>query len=123
MKLRIKGNSIRLRLLQSEMQKFAEQGRISDETCFGTSVLRYSLSASNSVEAIEAKFAENEILVLIPDHAARTWAASEQVGFDVEQPVAGGESLAIVIEKDFVCLDRPDDPDRDDAFPNPNKNC
>lgn len=123
MKLRIKGNSIRLRLLQSEMQKFAEQGRISDETRFGSSILRYSLSASKSIEAIEARFADNEILVLIPDQAARTWVESEQVGFEVEQPVAGGESLSIVIEKDFVCIDRPDDPDRDDAFPNPNKNC
>ena len=105
------------------MQKFADQGLISDETSFGTSVLRYSLSASDSVGTIEAKFADNEIIVLIPDQAARTWVESAQVGFEVEQPTAGGESLAIVIEKDFVCIDRPDDPDRDDAFPNPNKNC
>jgi len=123
MKLRIKGNSIRLRLLKSEVEKFAEHGYISDEVRFGTGTLRYSVRMSGSADAIKGTFADNEIVVVIPEKAAIDWAANESVGFEVEQPIAANESLTIVIEKDFVCLDRPDDPDRADAYPNPNMEC
>jgi len=50
MKLRIKGNSIRLRLLKSEVEKFAEDGRISDETSFGKNAFRYTLAMSKDAE-------------------------------------------------------------------------
>jgi hypothetical protein len=123
MKLRIKGNSIRLRLLKSEVEKFAEQGYISDEVRFGDGTLKYSVRMSDSADVIKGIFAENEIVVVIPEKAARDWAGTESVGFEAEQPIAANESLTIVIEKDFVCMDRLDDPDRADAYPNPNIEC
>jgi len=123
MKLRIKGNSIRLRLLRSEVENFAETGRIFDEVRFGANALRYSIVMSSEAESIVAKLVDNEITVFIPEKAARDWTASEQVGFEVEQSIGDDDTLSIVIEKDFVCLDRPDDPDRKDAYPNPNVIC
>ena len=123
MKLRIKGNSIRLRLLRSEVDRFAAERKISEELGFGASALRYSLQMSPEAESIEARFANNEIEVLIPEAAARAWATNGDVGFETQQAIGNGETLTIVIEKDFVCIDRPDDPDRDDAFPNPNSTC
>jgi hypothetical protein len=123
MKLRIKGNSIRLRLLRSEVQKFAEAGRISDKVSFGTNGLRYTLEMSGDVDSILARYATGEISVLIPEQAARDWTTSEDVGFEIEHPLGDGELLSIIIEKDFACLDRPEDPDLADAFPNPNLVC
>jgi len=123
MKLRIKGNSIRLRLLKSEVERFAAEGAISEQIGFGGSVLRYSLRMSDKAESINARFANNEIEILIPEAGARDWTGNGDVGFETEQAIGGGEALAIIIEKDFACVDRPDDPDREDAFPNPNVTC
>lgn len=123
MKLRIKGNSIRLRLLRSEVERFAAEGRISDEVRFGANAFRYSLLMSSEVDSIQGRFDSTEISVLIPAVSARDWAAGDDVGLETQQTIGDGEMLSIVIEKDFVCLDRPDDPDRDDAFPNPNLSC
>src|SRR5688500_7294751 len=123
MKLRIKGNSIRLRLLRSEVELFAVDGHVSDETHFGGNALRYSLLISNDPESIAAKFDGNEITVSIPEKIAREWAVGDAVTLENVQTVGDSEPLAILIEKDFACLDRPDDPDRDDTFPNPQLAC
>lgn len=123
MKLRIKGNSIRLRLLRSEIERFAAEGKIVDETVFGASVLRYSLQASPDASLVHALFENDEIAIILPDAMARDWISSDMVGLDVEQPIGDGKKLTILVEKDFACLDRPDDPDLDDAFPNPGITC
>jgi len=123
MKLRIKGNSIRLRLLRSEVEQLAERGSISDEVEFGTDALRYSVLLSAAAELVRATFENNEIAVVIPESEGRNWAANDDVGFEIEQPTGEGRTLTILVEKDFVCVDRPNDPDRDDGFPNPNTSC
>ena len=123
MKLRIKGNSIRLRLLRTEVERFAAEGCISDETSFGSNALLYTLAMSKDAESICGKFENNEITVLIPEQAARDWTTNDSVGFDAEQLVSPNESLMIIVEKDFECIDRPNDPDREDAYPNPNATC
>ena len=118
MKLRIKGNTIRLRLLRSEVERFGSEGRISDEINFGENCLRYTLLASDASIA-SAKIQANEITVAIPKSVADEWTARDQVGIEAEQPLGGNDSLSILIEKDFVCVGRPDDPDRADAFQAP----
>ena len=123
MKLRIRGNSIRLRLLRSEIEHFRTVGRVVDETNFGNGLLTYSLEMSPDVASISAKFENGEIRVVMPEKMAREWAVNEIVGFEVDQDVAENELLTILVEKDFACLDRPDDPDHADAFPHPNLTC
>jgi len=126
MKLRIKGNSIRLRLLQSEVERFAAAGQISDEIEFdagGAAYLRYSLVTSPAAESMTARFRGNEISIVVPTLVAQQWASDDQVSLESEQPIGSGETLKILVEKDFVCIDRPDDPDREDAFPNPKVVC
>lgn len=126
MKLRIKGNSIRLRLLQSEVERFAAAGQISEEIEFeagGSGYLRYSLVTSPAAESMTARFRGNEISIVVPSSAAQEWAADDQVILESEQPIGSGDTLKIIVEKDFVCIDRPDDPDREDAFPNPKAVC
>ena len=123
MKLRIKGNTIRLRLLRSEVERFAADGRVSDEIHFGDRALRYSLVASAYTQTTHARMEEDEIAVVIPQEEATRWASGDDVGIEANQPVGDGEQLAILVEKDFVCVGRPDDPDREDAFTNPDIIC
>ncbi len=126
MKLRINSNSVRLRLLRSEVERFAAAGQISEEIEFGTdrsSYLRYSLVTSPEAESLSARFRGNEISIVVPAAIAKRWTSSDDVGIEYVQPIGGGESLKIIVEKDFECIDRPDDPDRADAYPNPNATC
>jgi hypothetical protein len=125
MKLRIKGNSIRLRLLRSEIERFAANSKISEEIRFGPEVsaaLKYSLVISSSAKSLKSRFEHHEIIVEVPENDALDWIESEKVGLEATQLI-GETNLLILIEKDFACLDRPDDPDRKDAFPNPAADC
>ena len=118
MKLRIKGNSIRLRLLQSEVARLVGHGEIIEETALGANTLRYSIRMTRKTDEIGTRFENGEIEIAIPEMMARGWADGDSVSLEAEQ---GG--LSILVEKDFVCLDRPHDPDREDAYPNPSAAC
>ncbi len=126
MKLRIKGNSIRFRLLQSEVTHLAASGVISEEIRFGTAidqVLRYSIAASGCVEETTVEFGDNQILVLLPETVALNWTATHAVSIHAVIDIDEDDKLDVLIEKDFVCLDRPGDPDIADLFPNPKVSC
>lgn len=124
MKLRLRENSIRLRLLQSEIKKLKDSGKVSEEISFSEShKLIYCLEISEDLQEISAKFENGEIIVKIPVQAAQNWIETDLVGLENEQQINGENSLKILIEKDFVCLDRPFDKDNTDAFPHPQTNC
>ena len=133
MKLRIRGNSLRLRLLRGEVEQFGRAGRVSETIRFGASPaaqLTYVLEFDRQAQNITAHFADNQITVKIPDAVARNWIESDEVTLKSEQPIGNGaqndapeNNLKILIEKDFVCLDRKDDPDNHDAFPHPTGKC
>ena len=125
MKLRIRGNSIRLRLLKSEVNSLAETSRFSESITLGatpTEKLTYAIQLTDSAESVTAGFCENEICIIIPTKIAREWADSDQVGIETTAAFADHE-LQILVEKDFVCLTRTDDPDSKDAYPNPEAEC
>jgi hypothetical protein len=118
MKLRIYGNSLRLRLSRTDMQVFARNGSIQDAVQFAfDSPLSYALESTSSVEEVRARYKDRTIRVLIPTKVARQWMNSDQVGISFAEP--GGPSL--LIEKDFRCLHREPGQAYDDAdaFPNP----
>lgn len=126
MKLRIKGNSIRLRLLRSEVERLAANGTVSEEVRFGTATdqaLRYAIAASDGIEEVTAQFSDNQILVLLPESVALDWTTGNGVGIEASMSVGNDSDLSILLEKDFECIGRPDDPDRDDAYPNPDLQC
>ncbi len=125
MKLRIRGNSIRLRLLQTEVTALAETGTISEKISFGNAAaLSYTISSSPEIAEVMARFSGGEILLLLPEDVIRNWANSSQVSIEKDQSIdEDGNTLKILIEKDFVCLERADDPDNLDAFPHPKANC
>ena len=120
MKLRIRHNSIRLRLTQSEVAHFAEHGSIEEKLEFGpeNNQLIYTLVSAN-IEKIFAEYKDNEITVFVPNNSVQNWAASDKVGFEAEQDIGEGNQLRILVEKDYACLDRRDGDDDKDTFPHP----
>jgi len=126
MKLRIRGNSLRLRLLRGEVRRLQEEGIVSESIQFGQNrKLTYSLERVAGTSGISAAFEGDAIRVLIPHEIANQWVSTDQVGMTAEQPIAEKTSLQILIEKDFTCL-KPRTgqwEDESDAFPNPNPTC
>lgn len=125
MKLRILDNSIRLRLSQSEVAAFLENGKVEAQSRFGLldgEVLIYSLE---KIEAggLSATYGDGHIKVFIPQKLGDDWASTDQVGMEGEQVLNENTTLRILIEKDFQCPTPRKGEDESDNFPNPNQPC
>jgi hypothetical protein len=121
MKLRIKGNSLRLRVTRSELGRLIRTGRIEETTWFGIGPgcrLTYALEVSDGGNGVSLRCASPEIAVLLPSGEASTWRNSDQVGIYASVDLGLRGFLEVVVEKDFACLDRNDE-DNFDTFPNP----
>jgi len=117
MKLRIKGDSIRLRLTRTEVRQLAQAGRVEDEVRVGPgAALRYGLRAADG-DRLSANFEGDALTVLVPRDWTSAWADGDDVGFDGTQDAGDGRTLALLVEKDFECLHKR--PDEADAFPHP----
>ena len=80
MKLRIKGNTARLRLSQSEVDELAAGRAVSDSIAFGPRPddrLSYRVVVADEANAIRAEFSDAVITFFLPADAAREWAAGE----------------------------------------------
>jgi len=118
-KLRIKGDSLRLRLSQGEMRSLAERGETEDEVAFpGGAALRYRLRVDNKSSEISASYMQNLIEILVPKPLSERWHATDLVTLSASQPLAAGE-LRIVLEKDWACLAPREGEDESDNFPHP----
>ena len=123
MKIRIKGNSVRYRLSQTDVRSLADTGRVAETTQFGPApaqVFGYALEAREGLSDLEAAFADGCITLYMPAEAARAWPREERVGFENQVLVASGILLHLLIEKDFTCLDETVE-DQSDNYPNPMK--
>lgn len=121
MKLRILGNSVRVRLTQREVRSLASGHSIEQTTMFShSSKLVLFVESSLRAEHPVAIFTDQQLSLRLPLAEVRQWAETEQVGIESEQPIGDGQSLHILIEKDFECL-QPRASDDTDAFPNPKR--
>jgi hypothetical protein len=118
MKLRLQGNSLRLRLRQGEVRRLVERGIVEERTEFGESAFVYALSVTDAAD-ISANIRQNRIEISVPRGVARQWASGEEVGIEASQPTPGGKALRILVEKDFECIDAPPGESQEDAYPNP----
>ncbi len=123
MKLRIRENSIRLRLLRGEVAEFAANKILRETIDFGTSQLTYVLQSADAGNDFSARLDTNEIVVSVPAKAARKWAETDLISLSGEQKIADDAYLKILVEKDFVCLERLADEDNRDAYPNLSHEC
>ena len=122
MKIRMQGNSIRLRLSQGEVRRLGETGRVEESVRFGpdsANTLTYAVE-SGSVPALHATFSQGLITVHVPSDKIREWISTDLVGMEDTMAVREGLPLRILIEKDFKCLSERGE-DESDNFPNPNQ--
>jgi len=113
MKLRIHGNSLRLRLTRSEVAALQQNGAVEETAQFSSeSRLRYRIQTAGS--DIRADLNADTITVYLPHAAVESWATSDEVGLNARH----GE-LRIAVEKDFRCLTRSREQDAPDAYPHP----
>lgn len=116
MKLRIRGNSLRFRLTQTEIADLANGIEVEETTDFGNGeTFVYSIFPVE-IEQIKATFYNGKIQISVPLDSAKNLAESDEVGISSNQ-----NSLKILIEKDFTCLQPRGEEDKD-TFPHPKVN-
>ncbi len=121
MKLRIRGNSIRIRVSKLELAQIAEAGSTEDEIRFApAAALRYRVDVKES-GPVEAKFQGSLISVIVPKSEVERWLAPEQVAIEGRQAIGDGTHLRILLEKDYTCLAPRGDEDDSELFANPQK--
>lgn len=122
MKIRIKGNSIRYRLSKSEVTKLAETGYLEEQTQFPKNRFVYALQVSDNQQDLMADFTDNKISLFIPDRFVNDWPNNSIVGIDSRMTLTDTDTLYLLVEKDFICLDDSTE-DQSDNYENPNKTC
>jgi hypothetical protein len=119
-KIRIKDNSIRLRLSRVEVDAMRDSGVVVSNTGFpGGRQFSYALESSPASVNPAAFYSENEIRVRLPETVVLAWTTTEQVSILGEQTLDDGEKLSILVEKDFACLAPRPDEDETEMFANP----
>lgn len=122
MKLRIKGNSIRIRVTKTEVDRFEKEHYLEESTEFISGKLTYALAKDASVNELGAKMEGTKITVQVPVGIADQWTSTDEVGFQNNFNIADDKQLFLLVEKDFVCLDNTFE-DQSDNYPNPNAVC
>lgn len=120
MKIRIKGNSVRIRLTKTEVDKIGSEGYIEETTAFVSGTLTYALESRPDKfgHELSADFEHNTITMFIPEKMLHEWVHTGVVGYDTHMQLDNGETLYLLLEKDFKCLDETIE-DQSDNFDNP----
>ena len=120
MKLRIRDNSVRLRLTRGEVETLRQEGLVSARTGFpGGRDFQYVLESSPASVSLGAFLSDNVLTVRLPEMTVLAWAATDQVSIEGEQLLNDGGKTTILVEKDFVCLAPREGEDESDMFPHP----
>jgi len=122
MKLRIKGNSVRLRLSKTDVEKLAVSKYLEERTSFGSHTFGYALQIKDAGDELSADFDGSKITVFIPEIFIKDWAVNDVTGFNTMEQANDAGSLYILVEKDFQCLDETTE-DQSDNYENPAKTC
>ncbi|WP_159467167.1 DUF7009 family protein [Dyadobacter sp. 3J3] len=122
MKIRIQGNSIRIRLSKTEVDTLSAIGYIEEKTSFGNNAFYYCLQKKKGITELTAAYADDKITMSVPQSLLANWAENNIIGFDANMEISKDETLYLLLEKDFKCLDNVTE-DQSDNFENPNKTC
>lgn len=117
MKLRIQGDSLRLRLTPPEVARFAATGAAHDAMHVAPGArLAYGLRATRG-RTLGIEMTGAVLTVLVPEGWADAWAAGERAGFEGAVDAGDGRTLVLRVETDRACLHRR--AGDADAFPPP----
>ena len=123
MKIRIKGNSIRLRLTKTDVADLKEKGMVSEKTVFDSeTIFHYSLYVDADSKEINAKFSDQTIEIFLPEKEAKILIDTEQITIENSQYNGEKDQLFLLIEKDLQCLDSTSE-DQSDMYENTKTQC
>lgn len=123
MKIRIKGDSLRLRLSRGEVDRFGQEGYIEEQTAFANGTFTYALRRREDGDHLAADFDGAKITVYVPAAQAAEWTGTDLVGLRHFEETAPGRQLFLLLEKDFKCLDGEVLEDQSDNYDNPSTAC
>jgi hypothetical protein len=116
MKIRILGNSIRLRLSQTDISVLHESKSVMENVEFAQRKFSYGIRVTSG-EEITVAYEDDAILVNLPESLATPWLTTEQVGVEQVFSQVNAPDISVLLEKDFACL--VPRPGEDDLYPNP----
>ena len=121
MKLRIKGNSLRLRVSRSELERILAGEEVAETIRFAAAPeakLTYALERGSHAGGANVRYGAQEVTVVLSEEQSERWSQESEVGVYTAVEIAPEGSLELIVEKDFACLDR-SDADNKDTFANP----
>ena len=119
MKIRIKGNSIRLRLTKTDVQTLKENGLVEEKTIVNAEeIFSYSLMIDEAIENISANYQNNKITVYLSNEEARILTETDEITVQGSQD----NGLFLLVEKDLQCLDTTSE-DQSDMYENFKTKC
>ena len=123
MKIRIKGNSIRLRLTKTDVKNLKDFGKIEEKTVFNeTNIFEYTLEIDDNISEISAKFDQNKISILLSKKNAEILTKTNEITVQGNQDNGSENGLFVLIEKDLECLDATNE-DQSDMYENTKTVC
>lgn len=106
--------------MRGEVDTLRDTGLVAARTAFPDSrEFRYTVESTPETAHPGAIFADNAIIVRLPETQVQAWANSEQVSITGEQALNDSGSLSILVEKDFACLAPRPGEDESDMFEHP----
>ncbi len=123
MKIRIKGNAVRFRLSKPEVDLFAAEGYLEEETAFINSTFTYAVQKLFDGKSLDASFTDQKLTLFVPSKIMHQWTTTDITGFNYDLPVGEGKILSLLLEKDFKCVDGEVTEDQSDYYDNPVKSC
>jgi hypothetical protein len=121
MKIRIQGNSLRLRVSRSELAHFQAGGRVQETIRFAEAPeakLTYALESAVQLSPVRVRYGFHEVTIILSRDQARVLGAENEVGVYSNVDIGSAGSLEVIVEKDFASLDRRDEQNQD-TFANP----
>ncbi|MBC7885689.1 MAG: hypothetical protein H7X99_09455 [Saprospiraceae bacterium] len=114
MKLRINGDSIRLRLAKTEVETLVNMGKVASACKIAGHSLIYQIIKSKEAH-ISATYVDDVLNISIHESLLHRWDEDERVGFDAVDKAG----LYILVEKDFQCLKPRTHEDESGLYKNP----
>ena len=121
MKLRLHDDSLRLRLDRDEVDALGRGEAVETSARFpGGRTLRWRLEVAG--DDVTALLADDHVIVRLPAAVATHWAGDDtEVSVRGRPQASGDASLAILVEKDFECLEPRAGESQRNRFTNPKK--
>ena len=116
MKLRTTHNSIRIRVRKSELERLRKDEVIEESIVFpNNTAFKFALVIEDIEPDLSATLQDNYLKLSIAKAAGKQWINTSEVGIESFITLPKGESLHLLVEKDFPCLDRATE-DKQDTF-------